>query len=201
MVPRLLLVLLCSLITLSGCSKPELNYLAPNATILAFGDSLTVGKGTSSDNSYPAVLQLLTGRQVINAGISGELSNEGLARLPSLLDQHAPQLVILLEGGNDILQNRNRDSLKQNLAAMIELIQARNIQLVFLGVPEKKLFSDSAPLYPQLAEQYELVFDGNTVAELLRSPEYKSDPVHLNQQGYYRLAEQIQLILQQHNAL
>lgn len=195
-------VLLALLLTLVGCSdQAELTYIPPEGVILAFGDSLTQGVGSRDNGDYPAQLQQLTGRKVINAGVSGELSAEGLRRLPALLDQHQPALLILLEGGNDILQNRNKAQLKQNLARMIEAAQQRQIDIVFIGVPEKALFSNSAPLYQELAEQYQLVFEPAVIAELLRDAQYKSDPVHFNNRGYTALAVRIEALLKEHNAL
>lgn len=196
----LTLTLGCSIL-LEGCSEPELSYIPEQATILAFGDSLTVGVGTSTEHSYPAVLQLLSNRQVINAGVSGETSAAGLTRLPSLLDRYSPKLIVLLEGGNDILRNQSQQQLKQNLIAMIELSRQRDIELVLIGVPEKKLFSNSAPLYAELAEQYNLVHDNEIIADLLRTASNKSDPIHFNQQGYRKLALRIHQLMLNHGAL
>lgn len=196
----LALTLSCSIL-LAGCNKPELNYLPEQATVLAFGDSLTVGVGTSAENSYPAVLQRLSGRQVINAGVSGETTAAGLTRLPSLLDRYSPKLIVLLEGGNDILRNQSQQQLKLNLIQMIELSQQRDIELILIGIPEKKLFSDSAPLYAELAEQYNLVHDNEIIADLLRSASNKSDPIHFNQQGYQSLAQRVHQLMLDHGAL
>ena len=62
----------------SSCSdKTQLQALDENTTILAFGDSLTYGTGTSNDKAYPAVLERLINRKVVNAGIPGEISSKG----------------------------------------------------------------------------------------------------------------------------
>ena len=80
------------------------------------------------------------GRTVVNAGVSGEVTSAGLKRFGDVLDKHNPHLVILLEGGNDILRNLNLDNTRQNLAAMIEITQNRGISLVLVGCPEKVYF-------------------------------------------------------------
>ncbi len=124
MLHRLRLSFLFSLIPciliLSACSEPKLKSLDNNATILAFGDSLTFGVGAKANNDYPSVLSQLTGLTVINAGISGETTFQGVKRFEGLLVQHNPELVILLEGGNDILRNLDLNQTKQNLAQMIK---------------------------------------------------------------------------------
>lgn len=187
---------------LQACS--DSNSLMPipqDGVILAFGDSLTVGVGTSEAYSYPIVLSELASRQVVSAGVSGEETSQGLSRLPDVIDDVSPDLLILLQGGNDILRNRNLQKTKQNLATMIELAQSRGVQVVLIGVPEKKLFSDVAPLYEELAEQYNLVFADDLLSGLLRDNEYKSDAVHLNQHGYRVMAESIHKLLVKHGAL
>lgn len=195
-------VLLLCLILLQACSEStSLTPIPEDGVILAFGDSLTVGVGTSHANSYPMVLAELTGRKVIAAGVSGEETTQGLTRLPGLIDETKPDLLLLLEGGNDILRNKSRHTTKQNLAAMIELAQARHVQVVLIGVPEKKLFSDVAPLYVELAEQYNLVLADDLLSGLLRSNQYKSDAVHLNEQGYRKMAESIHQLLAKHGAI
>jgi lysophospholipase L1-like esterase len=143
----------------------------------------------------------LSGRGVVNAGISGETTGQGLQRFTAELDRHNPSLVVLLEGGNDILRNQPFAVAKSNLAAMIELTQQRQIPLLLLGVPEKNLFSSSADFYEELADQYDLLFIEDLVSDLLRTSRYKSDQVHLNAQGYRAMAEAIYDYLQDQNLL
>lgn len=193
-------VLLTALL-LSGCSEPKLAGLSPGAGIIAFGDSLTAGYGVSAEHSYPAVLQQLSTHPVINAGVSGETTAQGLARLPDVLAQHDAELLILLEGGNDILRNLPAQQARANLAQMIELAQQEGLSVVLLGVPQKNLFSSSAPFYRELAEQYDLVFDEALIANLLRDNRYKSDSVHFNQAGYREMAQQLHQLLQDNGAL
>ena len=79
------LVICIVLIGIVSCNNsPELPRLGNDAVILTFGDSLTRGKGAKEDESYPVILEKLTGRKVINSGISGELSEEGLKKRGNL---------------------------------------------------------------------------------------------------------------------
>ena len=78
----LTLILTVSITACSESDTAKLEALSQDAVILAFGDSLTYGTGANFDTeSYPVVLSQLSGRQVINAGIPGEISREGLLRL------------------------------------------------------------------------------------------------------------------------
>jgi lysophospholipase L1-like esterase len=189
------------LAALLGCGGPELKPIPEDGTILAFGDSLTVGVGTTGKNSYPSVLAALTERTVINAGVSGETTDKGALRLPEELDDAEPDLVIIIEGGNDLLQNRDHSAIKTNLKSMIETAQSRGVQVVLIGVPQMKLLSNCAPLYEELADEFQLVFDGTLLAGLLRSPSLKSDYIHLNEKGYRTMAESIYKLLKENGAL
>lgn len=199
LVRRCVTGLLCLL--LAACGEPGFRPLAAGETILTFGDSLTEGRGVNPAQSYPSVLASLSGHPVINGGVSGELSRAGRARLPGLLAEHRPALIILLEGGNDILHGSGEGALKANLAAMIEAVQGSGAQVLLVAVPRKSLFADGAPLYGELAEQYGLVLDNDSLGELLRTPGLKSDAVHLNAQGYGALAELLHRLLQARGAL
>ncbi|QLE86548.1 arylesterase [Shewanella sp. Scap07] len=189
------------ILLLSGCSGPKLTPLAPNSVILAFGDSLTFGKGAADGQDYPSQLALLTGRKVINAGISGETTAEGLARFESVLNQSAPELIILLEGGNDILRNHDLAATENNLQSMITIAQNRAIDVVLVAVPSKQLFLSPASFYRQLADINNLVLLEDTLSDLLKNPAMKSDTVHLNAAGYRVLAEQVYQQLQLAGAL
>lgn len=197
--PHLILLLIA--LVLAGCDQPELTPIPPDGTLLAFGDSLTEGVGTSRAQSYPAVLAELSDREVINVGISGETTEQGLARFGRLLDQHQPDLVLLLEGGNDILRNLDPARTKANLAAMIEQARERGIELVLIAVPQKSLFSDAAPFYRELADDYPVVFEDDLIADLLRQVQYKSDSIHFNSQGYRVMAESLYELLVEEGAL
>ncbi len=195
------IVLLLALLLLQSCDSPKLAAISPAGTILAFGDSLTAGVGVAIEHSYPAVLAELTGLNVVNAGISGETSDQGLKRLAEVLDQTQPELLILIEGGNDILRNKSFSDTKRNLADMIRQAKQRGIQVVLVGVPQKALFSDSAPFYPELAEQFELPFEDSVIADLQRCPSCKSDQIHFNEKGYRKMAEAIYDLLADEGAI
>lgn len=188
-------LVLLGVLFLQSCDQPKLTPISEDSTILAFGDSLTFGVGVEKAKSYPSVLSKLSGRRVINAGKSGEVTADGLVRLPDILDQTEPDVMILLEGGNDILRNKDRNATKRNLASMIEMAQSRGIEVILIGVPEKNLFSDVAPIFRELAEDYQLVFEDDLIGDLLRKGAYKSDALHFNQQGYRVMAEAIYELL------
>ena len=193
--------LVVALMALGACGSSKLEPLAPGDRILAFGDSLTAGIGAATQHSYPTVLAQLSGLDVVNAGVSGETTADGMQRLPGELERVSPALLVLTEGGNDILRNVSSRVIKENLRAMIEYANSRGVPVVLIGVPQKNLFSSVAPLYRELAEEYALVFDDALLSDLLRAPRYKSDMVHFNERGYRAMAEAIYALLDDNGAI
>lgn len=188
----------------AACNKsaPTMSKLPDNAVILAFGDSLTYGAGASAQHDYPNVLAEMSGREVVNAGVPGELSGQGRQRLPALLDEYQPGLLILIHGGNDILQKIAAEQTRDNLKAMIAEARQRNVPVVMLGVPAFGIvFLHSAKVYEELVQSEAIPSDLDSLPKILASNELKSDAVHPNDQGYRQLAENIVALLQKHGAL
>lgn len=188
---------------LTACGgPPPLAPLADDARILAFGDSLTHGTGAGDGEDYPAVLERLSGREVIESGVPGELSADGRRRLPGVLDAVDPDLVILLHGGNDILRGKDLEATRRNLAAMVDSARERGIPVVLVGVPARELFFRStADLYYTVAERERLPLEADIMETIIDSPELRSDSVHPNAAGYQRMAEALHELLVQAGAL
>ena len=198
----LTLLLLALSLSLSACSDgPELQPITADATILAFGDSLTYGTGTSRDKAYPAVLETLISRKVINAGVPGEVSREGLHRLPQLLARHQPDLLILCHGGNDILRKLDLVKAKHNIQQMIDLASEQQVQVILIGVPEFGIFLNPPAFYQELADENNIPILSDALSDILSSAQLKSDHIHPNAMGYQQFAENIAALLMQSKAI
>ena len=196
-----MLLLLSAVLAACGEDPLPLPKLAPDAVILAFGDSLTHGTGARDYESYPAVLEARTGRRVINAGVPGEESDKGLRRLPGLLDRYRPDLLVLCHGGNDILRKRDPADTERNLREMIRLSRERDIAVVLIAVPDIGLFLSPADVYETVANDMQVPIENDVLADILGDNRLKSDHVHPNAAGYARIAEAVQTLLTEHGAL
>ena len=107
--------------------------LVVGATVLAQGDSITFGIGASAETSYPSVLAKLTGWTVINAGVSGETSAQALARLPALLQEHTPLLVLVSIGGNDFVRRLPEVETRTNIQKICRFCLASGAQVLWGG--------------------------------------------------------------------
>jgi acyl-CoA thioesterase I len=188
---------------LSGCGQdvPRLPALGPDAVVLAFGDSLTYGTGASSSSSYPAALARRIGHRVESAGVPGEVSAQGLARLPTVLDRVRPQLLILCHGGNDLLRGLDTAALARNLRAMVGIARDRGIPVVLVAVPKPGLFPSAHPVYTDIGKELAVPVEKGALTEILTDNELKSDPIHPNARGYARLAERVADLLKKAKAL
>ena len=194
-------LLLMMLLVSCDSDNQKLTALRPNDIILAFGDSLTSGVGTRPELSYPVHLSRFLARKVVNAGEPGEVSAEGARRLPGLLDQIKPELVIICHGGNDILLKLDREELRINLRRMYEAANQRDIDVIMIAVPHLGLGLKDVDLYQELADELQIPLLPEALGKLLSHNQYKSDPIHLNGQGYRKLAEAVADLLAENGAL
>jgi acyl-CoA thioesterase-1 len=146
-----------------AASAPVAEPADARPLIVCFGDSLTAGYGADAGQSYPDHLQKLLDAQgysyhVVNAGISGETTKDGLGRVARIAARH-PKIVVLEFGGNDGLRGLPLEQTQSNLASMIETLQASGAQVALAGItlpPEygPDYIAKINAIYPALAKKY-----------------------------------------------
>ena len=155
-----------------GATPPAENRAEPpppvaRPRIVVLGDSLTAGLGLSPNQAYPALLQqrlMAEGfnYEVVNAGVSGDTSAGGLARLDWALAGDVQVLIVAL-GGNDGLRGLPVQQLKQNLSQIIERARARHITVMLAGMEAPpnhgwEYVVDFHQVFPDLAQKYHVAF-------------------------------------------
>ena len=187
------------LVTLAGCGrdKKTAQPVPPGSTVQALGDSLTFGTGASAETSYPTVLAGLTGWNVVNAGVSGDTSAQALARLPALLAEHQPKLVIVSIGGNDFLRKLPESDTRTHVHAICKQSLAAGAQVLLVAVPRATVaaalgqMTDHA-LYAEVAEDLKIPLQREAWGEVLAQPDLRADAVHANARGYAQFARSVQ---------
>ena len=181
---------------LGACGKklPKGQVVPRGATVLALGDSITFGTGAPPEASYPAALGRLTGWNVVNAGIPGNVTAQALERLPDLLKEHAPPLVLLSIGGNDLLRRLPEDQARANIKSMCAQVLETGAQLLLIAVPAPSVsgavvgsLSDHS-MYSDIAVELKLPLHAKGWSQVLSDKSLRSDAIHANAQGYERFA-------------
>ena len=108
-------------------------------TVLVVGDSISAALGLDTREGWVSLLQKRLDEgglqyRVVNASISGDTSAGGLSRLPALLAQHSPQVVIIELGGNDGLRGQAPAQLQQNLASIALKSREAGARVLLLGM-------------------------------------------------------------------
>jgi acyl-CoA hydrolase len=192
---RRLILSLASLAALGACGRQrKLAAVPAGATVLALGDSITFGTGATPETSYPAVLAGLSGWSIVNAGVPGDTSAGALARLPALMKEHAPKLVLLGIGGNDFLRRVPVAETRANILALCRQAVAAGAQVVLIAIPEPSALAavvrslgDHA-MYAEIASELKLPLHAAGWSTVLSDPALRSDPIHANAQGYEAFA-------------
>lgn len=198
---RLLLASVAALPLAAACGRrkaPRMRAVPAGATVLALGDSITYGTGGGGpEASYPAVLAKLTGWNVVNAGIPGDTSAQALARLPGLLQEHQPQLVLVSIGGNDFLRKRPDADVRADIRRICQQAAQSGAQVLLVAVPRPSMVGALAgalgdhAMYAELAEELKLPLHADGWSKVLSDEKLRSDQIHANARGYEQFARSL----------
>lgn len=195
------------MIALAFTFAPAVSVAAEPVTLAALGDSLTHGYGVAPEDAFPAQLERwLRARghdvTVINAGVSGDTTRGGLARLDWTLSADVDAVIVEL-GGNDLLRGIDPASSRANLDALLAELSARGLPALIAGLPapgnygpEFKRAFDA--MFPELAEKWDALHYPNFMAGLGSAEDraavralMQSDGIHPNPDGVARIVEDI----------
>lgn len=194
-----MLRILCSLFALLACSGHA-------TTLLVYGDSLSAGYQLPTEKSWPALLgqdwknQGLD-LQIVNASVSGETTQGGLARLDQALRTHAPDWVLLELGANDGLRGLPPRLTRQNLEQMLQRIQQLGARalLIQIRIPPNygaRYIRQFETIYPELAQQYQIPLLPFFMETIITDPALLlADGLHPNARGQEKIRDQLAPIL------
>jgi acyl-CoA thioesterase-1 len=164
---------------------------ASSNTILIIGDSLSAAYGMPVEQGWVRLLQqrLATDHYphtIVNASISGDTTANALNRLPQALSRHQPAIVVLELGGNDGLRGLSLAEMKQNLAAMIQVVRQHQAKVLLIGVQLPPNYGQRYTqafhaVYHELAQEYGLVLVPSLVDGVgTRTELMQADGIHPN---------------------
>ena len=179
-----------------GGAKKEA-ALPAGSKVLALGDSLTAPHGVKPGEDWPTLLGQSTGWAVVNAGVSGNTSAQALDRLPGLLEEHQPQLVLVTLGGNDMLRKLPQGETVGNLGRMLDMAAARGAKAVLVATPKPSIagavFNNLSPadFYADVARDKKVPLIADALPEVLSDTALKSDQLHPNAAGHVLISTKI----------
>lgn len=192
---------LLPLILVACSGEPQFPPLPRGASVLILGDSLSHGTGAAKGEDYPSLLAAATGWNIINAGVPGDTSADGLQRLPSLLERHKVDLLIVELGGNDFIRRVPQQQTVDNLRAILAEARANGVQPLLLAIPAFSPFGAAVgslsdhKLYRQLAKETGTPLIEDIFSDVLARNALKSDPIHPNAEGYRLIEESLRKAL------
>lgn len=157
--------------------------------IICFGDSLTYGTGAPADKSYPARLEQLLGRPVINRGVPGDTTAGALARLQKDVLDRSPRIVLITIGGNDLRRGVAVRTAQTNLEAILLAIRRQGALAVVGGIDIPLLDRGYGRMYEEATERTGAVLVKNILAGILGHDALMSDQIHPNAAGYAIMAQ------------
>jgi acyl-CoA thioesterase I len=196
-----MVVALAALATANAYAPARAADSAP-PTLLVVGDSLSAGYGLFLEEGWVALLETRlaeTGRphRIVNASISGETSSGGLARLPRALARHQPAILIVQLGGNDGLRGIDVDTLRDNLARMIELGQQAGSEVILTGIKIPRNYRDEyyeafEAVYVELAGRFDVPLVDFLLEGVALDPSLmQGDGIHPNAAAQPRLLDNV----------
>ncbi len=175
-------------------AAPVTNYPSLGTEIVALGDSLVYGTGSTPGNDFVSLLSQRVGRPIVNLGKPGDTTADGLTRIGEL-DKYKPQVVLVLLGGNDRLRQVPRSEVFANLAKIIENIHARGAVVLLLGIRGGVLGDPYAAEFRTLESVYGTAYVPDVLGGIFGDQRYMADTVHPNDAGYAAIAGRVAPVL------
>lgn len=166
-------------------------------TLLILGDSLSAGYRMAASAAWPSLLndKWQNKTSVVNASISGDTSQQGLARLSALLQQHQPRWVLVELGGNDGLRGFAPAQTEQTLRKIIQAVKAADAQplLMQIHLPANygRRYNESfSAIYPKLAKEFDIPLLPFFMEEVYLKPQWmQGDGIHPNRDAQPFIAD------------
>jgi acyl-CoA thioesterase-1 len=190
-----------------ACILPSMVFSQPTwaaqpSTLMVFGDSLSAAYGMNETQGWVRLLEAQINQRglnfiVVNGSVSGETSTGGLARLPAMLENYSPDIVILELGGNDGLRGLPLTALEKNMRTMVDLISQSGAEILLTGIQippnygprYTKPFFD---IYEKIAKSQNLPLVPFLIDGIPQQPDLmQADGIHPKAEAQYLILENV----------
>jgi acyl-CoA thioesterase-1 len=190
-----------------ACILPSMVFSQPTwaaqpSTLLVFGDSLSAAYGMKESQGWVRLLETQINQSdlnfsVVNGSISGETSTGGLARLPAMLENYSPDIVILELGGNDGLRGLPLAALEKNMRTMVDLISQSGAEILLTGIQIPPNYGPryTEPffdIYEKIAKSQDLSLVPFLIDGIPQQPDLmQADGIHPKAEAQYLILENV----------
>lgn len=186
------------LFCLCSCSKQEIkNYPAKEGPVVAFGDSLTYGYGVSAQEAFPALLEKMWNKEVINLGVSGDTSLQGLARKEEIKN-FRPSFVLIEFSANDFFKKVPREQTKKALEDIVDYTHSLGAVAVLIDTGGNSLMKPYRKIIKQISKEKNALYIEGIMDGIFNNKSLKSDNIHPNEEGYKKIAQKIDKVLKKY---
>jgi acyl-CoA thioesterase I len=186
-------------------ARANTNPAAARPLLVCFGDSLTAGAGVDPDQAYPAYLQQRLDQagfkyHVVNAGVSGNTTKDGLERITQVLEQH-PQVVVVEFGGNDGLRGVPVSEAQRNLDTIVRRLKNSGAKVALAGITLPPQYGGEYirsfnAIFPAIASKYRVPLLPFVLQDVYGVPgDIQEDGIHATAQGNKQVAINVERLV------
>lgn len=171
-------------------SEKVTNYPSQNSGVVAFGDSLVEGVGSSGGGGFVKMISLDLNLEIANLGVSGNTTADALRRIQEVTERK-PSVTILLIGANDFLRKVPKEETVKNLQEIITRLHESGSVVVLVGVEPIIIRTDAREIFESISGEYGTAYVSDILDGILGHQSLLSDGLHPNDVGYRLMADRI----------
>jgi acyl-CoA thioesterase-1 len=171
------------------------NLAAPGDLIAFFGDSITQGYAVRPEESFPTLVGQALGVPIVNAGVPGDTTEAGLARMERDVLPHRPRVTVVEFGGNDFLRRVPVEETLRSLEAIVSTLIGKGMMVVILEVNVGLGEDPYLKGYRVVAERHGALLIPDIMRGILTNPDLKADTIHPNAKGHRLIADRVISVL------
>jgi acyl-CoA thioesterase-1 len=191
----ILVIAIAGVVYIFAKRPPDIrNYPPKDGPIVALGDSLAYGTGSTVKGGFVTMLSNLIKEPIENYGVPGDTAGMGLERLNDVIRRH-PRIALVLLGGNDFLDHVDKATTFASLRQIVTKLQADGAVVIILGIRGGVINDPFADSFASLAKETKSAYVPDVLAGLIGDERLMADAIHPNDEGYKLIARKVYPVL------